>query len=222
MPRVQRKIEMSGEVKLVLIRRDGFYAHGMPADLPLRRRLFGLWLEALLRLRLFFKGAWRGLVHATGVIGVGRLYLSVIRANGGVEHLGLVCTKVVTNAGVTFLRDDWNNNGQDITTMNFHGIGTGAVAENVTDTALGTESTTALNPANTRATGTRSTPSANVYRTVGTLTAGSSIAATEHGILSQSATGGGSLWDRSVFSVVNLGVGDSLQCTYDLTLSAGG
>ena len=137
---------------------------------------------------------------------------------------GIVSRRVITNAGVTFLRDDWNNNAQDYTTFNFHGIGTGAVAENVTDTALGAESTTALNPDSTRATGTRSTPASNQWRSVGTLTCDADIAVTEHGILSQAATGGGTLWDRSVFAAINL-VGanpDSIQITYTCTLSAGG
>ena len=221
MSAIARKFAARGEVTPLFISRNGFYANGMPKEMPWQRRLFGLWLEALLRLRLFFKGAWRGL-QGTGVLGVGRLYASVVRANGGVEHLGLVSTRVVTNAGVTFMRDDFNNNAQDITTFNFHGCGTGSVAENVTDTALGTEQTTNLNPASTRATGTRSTPSSNVFRTVGTLTFAGAAAITEHGILSQSATGGGTLWDRSVFAAINVANGDSIQFTYDLTLSAGG
>jgi hypothetical protein len=194
----------------------------MPRGLTFRRQVTTFSRELGLHLRLAVKGFWRGLAAAQGVIAVSRLYLTVYRANGQVERLGLVSTKVVTDAGVTFLRDDWNNNAQDLTTLNFHGIGTGTNAEAVGDTALQTESTTALNPDNTRATGTRSTPASNQYRTVGTLTADAAIACTEHGILSQAATGGGTLWDRSVFSVVNLAIGDSLQATYTVTLSSGG
>jgi len=137
---------------------------------------------------------------------------------------GVVARRVITNAGVTFLRDDWNASAQVYANMNFHGIGTGVGAENVTDTALGTESTTALNPNSTRATGTRSTPASNQWRSVGTLTCDADIACTEHGIFDQAATGGGTLWDRSVFAAINL-VGanpDSIQCTYTCTLSAGG
>lgn len=211
-----------GDLSVIHIRRAGFYANGMPAGLPLSRRLFGLYLEAMLRLRLFFKGAYRGLVHASGVIGVGRLYVSVIRAHGGVEHLGLVSTKVITTAGVTFLRDDWNANAQDFTTFNFHGCGTGVAGEVVGDTALGTESTTALNPDSTRATGTRSTPSATSFLSVGTATFDAIAAITEHGIFSQAATGGGTLWDRSVFSAINVSAADSIQFSYTCTLSAGG
>jgi hypothetical protein len=216
-----RTMNLAGTLVPRLIPKNGFYADGMPSDLPLRHRVRGAWLELLLRLRLFVKGAIRGL-QGTGVFGVGRLYASVIRADGSIEHLGLLSTKVITDAGVAFLVDDWDNNGQDLTTMNFHGCGTGAVAENVTDTALGAESTTALNPDSTRATGTRSQPAANQYRTVGTLTFDGSVAVTEHGILSQAATGGGTLWDRSVFAAINVASGDSIQFTYTCTVSSGG
>ena len=85
-----------------------------------------------------------------------------------------------------------------------------------------TESTTALNPDNTRATGTRSQPAANQYRSVGTLTFDNTAAVTEHGLFSQAATGGGTLWDRSVFSAINVVSGDSIQFTYTVTVSAGG
>ena len=59
---------------------------------------------------------------------------------------------------------------------------------------------------------------ANVFRTVGTNTVDSAAAVTEWGLLSQAATGGGSLFDRQVFSALNLASGDSLQTTYDLTI----
>lgn len=145
-------------------------------------------------------------------------------ATGEWTDYGVVSRRVITDAGVTFLRDDWNNNAQDFTTFNFHGIGTGTNAEAVGDTALQTESTTALNPDSTRATGTRSTPAGNQFRSVGTLTCDADIAVTEHGLFSASGTGTGTLWDRSKFAVINL-VGanpDSIQCTYTGTLTSGG
>lgn len=218
---IARRVQMSGDLGIIPIRRNGFYEKGTPKGLPLKYRLRGLWYEVALRARLFLKGALRGL-QGTGILGVGRLHASVIRADGRIEHLGLLSTKVITDAGVTFLRDDFNNNAQDITNMNFHGCGTGAVAEAAGDTALGAESTTALNPDNTRATGTRSTPASNQFRSVGTATFDAVAAITEHGIFSQAATGGGTLWDRSVFSAINVASGDSIQFTYTLTLSSGG
>lgn len=216
-----RALRPSGTVAPVLLSKHGFYAHGWPAGLSWASWLRSVRLELALRLRLFVKGAWRGL-QGTGVFGIGRLYASVLRADGRIEHLGMLSTKVITDAGIAFLVDDWDNNGQDLTTMNYHGCGTGTNAEAAGDTALQTESTTALNPDNTRATGTRSQPAANQYRTVGTLTFDATAAVTEHGILSQSATGGGTLWDRSVFSAINVASGDSIQFTYTCILSSGG
>jgi hypothetical protein len=81
-------------------------------------------------------------------------------------------------------------------------MGTGAVAENVTDTALGTQ-------VETRATGTQvEGASANIYRTVATITATASRAITEHGVFSAST--GGTLLDRSVFKFK----GDCASCCH--------
>jgi len=194
----------------------------IPVGLSWRAYLRSLKLELLLRARVAVKGFIRGLHSGGGVIGVGRLHATVLRANGRIERLGLIATRLITDTGVAFLVDDWDNNGQDLTTLNFHGCGTGVAAEAQTDSALGTESTTALNPDNTRATGTRSQPAANQYRSVGTVTFDAGAAITEHGLLSQSATGGGTLWDRSQFAAINVVSGDSIQFTYTCTVSAGG
>lgn len=151
----------------------------------------------------------------------GSLYLTHIGADGEITELGLASMRVVTTAGVNFLVDSLQGTVEP-EILKYHGIGTGGTAESSSDTALVTESTTALNPDSTRGTGSLTEgASANIFRTVGTLTADASIACTEHGIFSQSATGGGTLLDRSLFSVVNLASGDSLQATYDLTLTAG-
>lgn len=232
------RLHTSGELSAVVIR--GLQPHGYytgPAGrwlgldlLPTKEMrwahiLRSVWLELLLRARLSVKGLWRGLTRAEGIFGVGRLHVTYRNGlTGELTHLGLVSTRVITDAGVTFLRDDFNNSATDITLMNFHGCGTGVTAEAASQTALVTESTTALNPDNTRATGTRSTPAGNQFRTVGTLTFDADAAVTEHAILSQSATGGGTMWDRSVFAAINV-IGanaDSIQFTYTLTLSSGG
>jgi hypothetical protein len=151
----------------------------------------------------------------------GTLYLDHIQADGEALELGLASMRVVTTAGVGFIVDAFQNL-VELEIMKFHGIGTGGTAESSADTALVTESTTALNPDSTRATGTTTETSSNIYRTVGTNTVDASVACTEHGIFSVATTGSGVLLDRSLFSVVNLASGDSLQSTYDLTLTAGG
>lgn len=144
---------------------------------------------------------------------------------GWVTDYGTLSTRVVTTAGVGFIVDGFQNL-VELENMKFHGFGTGTTAEAAGDTALVTEETTQYATDNTRPTGTTTEgASANIYRTVGTYSpdSGGTRAITEHGIFSQAATGGGTLLDRSVFSAVNLvAASDSLQVTYDLTLSAGG
>lgn len=150
------------------------------------------------------------------------LFLRVIKGDGTILPLGLASCRLVTTAGVNFLVDAFQGTVEP-EILRFHGIGTGTNAEATGDTALQTELTTQYNPDNTRATGSLTEgASANIFRTVGTNTVDASVAITEHGILSQAATGGGTLWDRSVFSAVNLVSGDSLESTYDLTIAAGG
>jgi hypothetical protein len=151
-----------------------------------------------------------------------QLEARLIRADGTVVNYGVVSHRVVTDAGVAYLVDDWDTAATEITNMNYHGCGTGTVAEAAADTALGAECTTVLNPDSTRATGTKSQPAANQLRSVGTPTFDGSAAVTEHGLFSQAATGGGTLWDRSVFAAINVGTGDSIQFTYTMTVNSGG
>lgn len=154
----------------------------------------------------------------------GSLYLTHIRADGEIIEYGLASMRVVTTAGVNYIVDAFQTSTSiELENMKYHGLGTGSGAEASGDTALTTESTTALNPDSTRATGTTiEGASANIYRTVGTLTFDATAAIIEHGIFSASGTGTGTLLDRSIFSAVNVVSGDSIQATYDLTFSAGG
>jgi hypothetical protein len=139
---------------------------------------------------------------------------------GKITDYGLTSVRVVTTAGVNFIVDAFQNI-VELETMRYHGIGTNSGAEAVGDTALGAELSTVYNPDNTRATGTLAEGAANIYRTVGTNTVDGSATITEHGIFSQAATGGGVLLDRSVFAGIGLSSGNSLQSTYDFTITAG-
>lgn len=156
---------------------------------------------------------WLAFVPFIGkVVPVGRLYATIIRADGRAEHMGLVSTRVVTTAGVNAIVDAFQGTFT-LADFKYHGMGTGNTAEAVGDTAL-------VTPVETRATGTQTEgASANVYRSVGTITATAARAVVEHGLFS--ASSGGTLLDRSVFSVINLGINDSVQFTYDLSLPAG-
>lgn len=143
---------------------------------------------------------------------VGRLYVKVRRRTGELVDLGLVSTKVVTDVGVQFIVDAFQNS-TEVETMHFHGSGTGTTAEAAGDTALVTEVESRANGSTTEG------GSANVYRTVGTVGYTASRAITEHGIFSAST--GGTLLDRSVFSAINVANGDSIEFTYDLTFPSG-
>lgn len=149
------------------------------------------------------------------------LWGRVIKRDGMILDYGLLGIKVVTDVGVGFIVDAFQNI-TEIETMKYHGIGTGGTAEAAADTALVTELTTQYIVNSTRATGTTiEGASANIFKTVATNTVDSAVAITEHGIFSDPTVASGVLLDRTLFSVINLTSGDSLESTYQLTLTAG-
>ena len=138
--------------------------------------------------------------------------------DGSVIDYGIVSQRIVTTAGVNFLVDAFQNL-TEMELFKYHASGTGVGAEDVGDVALGAESTTITD----RATGSQTEgASANIYKTVGTQTYTGSAAITEHGLLSSGTEGSGTLWDRSVFSAVNVVNGSAIEWTYELTATAGG
>lgn len=140
---------------------------------------------------------------------------------GGVwTDYGVVSRRVVTNNGVAYIVDAWQNT-VELENMKYHGCGTGTTAEAAGDSALVTESTTALNPDSTRATGTQTEPGTNQLTSTGVVTFDNSAAITEHGLFSQAATGGGVLFDRSVFSAINVVSGDSISFAYTVSFTSG-
>lgn len=155
----------------------------------------------------------------------GELYLmKIFGVDGRRLNFGLASLRVVTTAGVGAIVDAFQNSFE-LENFKYHGIGTGNTAEDAGDTDIETELTTEYNPNNTRATGsTEEGATANIFKTIGTNTLDSGTPAiVEHGILSDPAVGSGVLLDRSVFAAINLDgtQGDSLQSTYQLTLSSG-
>lgn len=156
---------------------------------------------------------WKQMLMTAARLGlVSALSATVLRADGTQQKLGVVSQRVVTTAGVGFLVDAMQNLAE-AEAINWHQSGTGTTAEAVGDTNL-------ITATGSRVAGTQSEPSANVYRTVATLSYTSSLAITEHGIFTAST--GGVLWDRSVFAAINVVNGDSIQFTYNLTVNAGG
>ena len=165
--------------------------------------------------------AARGLTKVTGIPTItSELSARLVRKDGSRIDYGVLSRRVVTNNGVGYIVDAWQNL-TELENMKYHGCGTGTTAENVADSALVTESTTALNPDSTRASGTQTEPASNQLTSTGTVTFDATAAITEHGLFSQAATGGGTLFDRSVFSAINVVSGDSIQFAYTVSFTAG-
>lgn len=143
----------------------------------------------------------------------GMLSAKVTRANGQVEDLGLISVKKVTTAFADYIVDSLQDStASPLDAFSYHAMGTDNTAEANTDTALGTE-------VESRTDGTQTEGSStNIYKTVGTISATGTHTIVEHGILS--ASSGGTLLDRSVFSGISVTSGDSIEFTYELTVNA--
>jgi hypothetical protein len=133
----------------------------------------------------------------------------------------VVSRRVITDAGVAAVSAAFRNTFE-ADSLNYHGIGTGNDPEDVADTALQIELTTEYATDNVRPTGTQSAPSPDEYLSTATNTPKASVTITEHGLFSQAAAPGGTLFDRSVFGGVVLAAADSLISTYTLSLASGG
>ena len=139
------------------------------------------------------------------------------------EDYGVVGRRVITDTGVAFLVDAWQNI-VELEIMKYHGLGTGVTAEAQTQTALVTELTTEYT-GNVRATGTTTEgATGNIFKTVGSnlLDGTPGAALREHAILSQAATGGGTMFDRTLYAAITLSSGDTLESSYEATCSANG
>ena len=128
---------------------------------------------------------------------------------------GLPMTALVTTAGVNYMANDFlTGSSNRINAFQYNDCGTSSTAATISQTAL-------LAPAGTaRVAGTGSVPVAGTYQSVATITFSSSLAITEYGLFS--AASSGTMWDRRVFSTINVNSGDSIQFTYAVVLNAGG
>ncbi len=157
------------------------------------------------------------IAHMFGALtAYGTVSATLIKANGTVIELGAIGKRVVTDAGVGHLVDDWDDGTGNIENFNYHDSGTSVTAENQTDTNLIAEA-----GPTTRATGTKSQPSANVIRSLGTIAYTGTLAITEHGLFTTASRATDLMWDRTVFAAINVENGDSIQFTYDCTFTAG-
>ena len=136
-------------------------------------------------------------------------------ADGTMIDYGIVGYREVTDAGVAFLVDDWGGDATDITDFDYHACGTDNTAEDQTDTTLVAEETVNTS----REVGTPTQPAAHQLLSTATQDFTGSTAVVEHGLLS--AVSAGTLWDRTVFTVINVGDGESITWEYTVTFTAG-
>lgn len=156
-------------------------------------------------------------VHAIEMQGI--LSAKLIKKNGSIEDLGVIARKKVTDEFAAYMVDQMQAESSDFGDFKYHKSGTGVGAENKTDTALGTSVEGTARDVGTQTEGA----SAWIYRSVVTISYTGAHAITEHGIFNEAyvdAEDNGILLDRSVFDAINVINGDSIQFTYELTVTA--
>ncbi len=128
---------------------------------------------------------------------------------------GKIAYGLVTTAFVQFMVDQLQTETSVWGDFKFHDSGVGTTAAAVGDTDIETTD------AESRVTGSQTEgATADIYKSVGTISYTTTKAITEHGLFS--IVTGGTLMDRHVFSAINVVSGDSIEFTYELTVNDGG
>lgn len=144
----------------------------------------------------------------------GELRAVLIKKSGEVIDYGVLGRRVVTTAFVEFVVDQLQTETSAFGDFKFHDSGIGTTAPAVGDTDIETTD------GESRATGTQTESAANVYQSVGTIAYTSTKAITEWGLFNAST--GVTLLDRDTFAALNVVNGESIQFTYDYTVTDGG
>ena len=139
----------------------------------------------------------------------------LIRANGERISYGIVSYRMITTAFVNFVVDQLQVETVVFGDFKYHDSGVG-----ITDPAIG-DVDIETTDGEARATGSQEEgASANIYKSIGTIAYTTTKAITEHGLFNAST--GPTLMDRSEFAAINVVNLDSIQFTYQLTLTPGG
>lgn len=191
-------------------------------------------------LRRSFLGGWtkfhlaKAFSRVTGIptLGYKLRLVHILPDNSRVDY-GIVSYKVVTDAGVDYIIDAFvadpsttslgtSETPERVGKFNYHALGTGTNAEDVSDIGMQTELTAPDYTIGERTAGNKSEgDTTNEYRTQATTQVAQAVAVTEHGIMNLALLGAGTLLDRSQFPVINLGGNSFLQSTYDFTVNSG-
>jgi hypothetical protein len=143
----------------------------------------------------------------------GNLRARLVKPDGEVINYGVLGYRVVTTAFVNEMVDQLQAEDSTWGDFKYHDSGEGGTGENITDTDIETTD------GESRVAGTQTEDDADDYQSVGTISYTSTKAIVEHGLFNASTAG--ILMDRTVFSAINVGNGDSIQFTYTLNCAAG-
>lgn len=147
----------------------------------------------------------------------GFLSAKIERQDGSpATDLGLVSVQKVTTAFAKRLVDAMATSGDVLDDFNQHKQGAGSTAEASGDTALVTPQAGAQGVTGGAAVTHGAT--SNIYRTIGTITAGSAYGIREHGVFNAST--GGILLDRSIVTAIAVNTDDVVTWTYELTVNS--
>ncbi len=148
-------------------------------------------------------------------------YSQFLSGHDLMEDLGIVSFKTITTTGAEAIVDNFHTS-TGMGAYHYHALGTSTAAEAAGSTGLTAELAAAEYNGGVRATGSSTETSATVYKTVGTNTMTTTKKIEEHGICNSATPSTGNLFDRHLTGAQNLSSGDSLQSTWELTVSAGG
>ena len=125
-----------------------------------------------------------------------------------------VRNRLITTAFVDFVVDQLQAETSEFGDFKFHQCGLGTTNENITDTAIETD--TGITPV----AGTQTETDHDTYKSVATMTMDATEAITEHVLMSQS--GAGTCFDRTEFAVINVVSGNQIEFTFEGSFTAGG
>lgn len=132
--------------------------------------------------------------------------------DGNLKEKRCLGHNLVVDDGMEYIVDAWQNS-VELETVKYHDTGEGVTGANASDSGM--ESATGF----TRATGSLTeADNAKEFKTVGTVSCTGTKAVTEWGLFS--ASSGGVLMARNVFSAINVVNTDSIEFTWECQLSA--
>ena len=156
----------------------------------------------------------RWMTKVTSIITLtGRLSLRLIHIDGTSVNYGVVAHGLVTTAFITFLVDSLVASDATFADFKWHDSGVGVTAAAIGDTDIETTD------GESRVSGTQ-VDADPIYRSVGTITYTTSKAITEHGLFN--IVTAGTLFDRHVFTAINVVNTDQIEFTYEWTPASGG